>query len=564
MSNILKLLTQAVPAHIQGCIPSGTFAHAWFLISLLGWSALAQVVDDAVPSKIQEPHLVQLERLSNFVPSLEASSYPLIAPPHRERLAVTFVGKLYLGSPRPQLLHVTFDTSSGQVVVPSWQCQSKACEVHRKFATRASKSCTRNLQDSNFLISTISLDTGEGNVTGELVLEDKLCFSARSGPCLDVGLLAATAMTDEPYLLEPADGSVGMSLPALANGPTFHFLSRMEAKYFETSFALFLGPSEGEIALGGFNPRRVASKEAFAWAPVLQPAEGFWQLRLRSLRLGNATMTCPEGCRGILDSSTSTIGVPHIMAPKLAAALGMDCKGRPELELVVEGYDASPIILRLDPEDYNREPGCWPAIVATQLPEEFNDVIVLGQPLLEKYYTIFDWGAHKIGFAPAANASEPAGLPVLATDEQLEVETQVLTAPEADHIERQIIAAELQRAELKQREDRFQAVSWWFFQGMVLQVLISTLVLLYRPWRGFRQLFPSSAELLAAKVPVDASDVAGLECSICLTADGEEALPWSRLCCGHAFHDSCIQKWLHIERRCPLCRQDVLLSGASR
>eukprot|EP00441_Pelagodinium_beii_P037748 CAMPEP_0197634870 /NCGR_PEP_ID=MMETSP1338-20131121/10844_1 /TAXON_ID=43686 ORGANISM="Pelagodinium beii, Strain RCC1491" /NCGR_SAMPLE_ID=MMETSP1338 /ASSEMBLY_ACC=CAM_ASM_000754 /LENGTH=516 /DNA_ID=CAMNT_0043206819 /DNA_START=208 /DNA_END=1759 /DNA_ORIENTATION=+ len=500
----------------------------------MSWLAAAEVIDiddRPVSSTSQEPYLVQLQRLSTLG-SAESGSDPLIAPPDQKREAFAFVGKIFLGSPRPQLLQVTFDTSSGQVVVPSWQCQSQSCEAHRKFATRASKSCTRNLYDENFFISSISLDCGAGNVTGELVHEGKVCFSAaRSGRCLDMGLLAATEMTDEPYLLDPGDGSVGLSLPALASSPEFHLLSRLEAHHFETSFALFLGQSEGEIALGGFNPRR-ASREAFSWAAVLQPSEGFWQLRIQSLRLGNATITCPGGCRGIVDSSTSTIGVPDAMAPKLTAALGQVCQGRPALELVVEGYNASsPIILRLEPEDYSR--GCWPAILATKLPEEFSDVIVLGQPLLQKYYTIFDWGASRIGFTLAANTSEPADLLLVATDEELAADLELLPASEADSIERNILAAERLQAAKQRREDRFQAVSFWFFHGMLLQVIISMLFLISRSLRpgSLRQLFLhysggacNAEQLLAATSVVDANDVAGLECSICLTVDGEEAL----------------------------------------
>ncbi|KAK8587326.1 hypothetical protein V6N12_021823 [Hibiscus sabdariffa] len=51
------------------------------------------------------------------------------------------------------------------------------------------------------------------------------------------------------------------------------------------------------------------------------------------------------------------------------------------------------------------------------------------------------------------------------------------------------------------------------------------------------------------------------ECCICLSAydDGVEL---RELPCGHHFHCACVDKWLHINATCPLCKYNILKSSA--
>eukprot|EP01105_Mastigella_eilhardi_P012205 TRINITY_DN27_c3_g1_i3.p1 TRINITY_DN27_c3_g1~~TRINITY_DN27_c3_g1_i3.p1 ORF type:complete len:109 (-),score=24.24 TRINITY_DN27_c3_g1_i3:121-447(-) len=49
---------------------------------------------------------------------------------------------------------------------------------------------------------------------------------------------------------------------------------------------------------------------------------------------------------------------------------------------------------------------------------------------------------------------------------------------------------------------------------------------------------------------------AAATCPVCLcdyvTGDTLRTLP-----CGHAFHSSCIDKWLPLSKLCPVCKQDI-------
>ncbi|KAE8653253.1 RING-H2 finger protein ATL1-like [Cucumis sativus] len=49
-------------------------------------------------------------------------------------------------------------------------------------------------------------------------------------------------------------------------------------------------------------------------------------------------------------------------------------------------------------------------------------------------------------------------------------------------------------------------------------------------------------------------DCDGRKCAICIEGFGEEEICGVIENCGHFFHRDCINRWLRIERRCPLCR----------
>jgi hypothetical protein len=47
------------------------------------------------------------------------------------------------------------------------------------------------------------------------------------------------------------------------------------------------------------------------------------------------------------------------------------------------------------------------------------------------------------------------------------------------------------------------------------------------------------------------------ECCICL-CEYEDGVELRELPCNHHFHCTCIDKWLHINSRCPLCKFNIL------
>eukprot|EP00438_Fugacium_kawagutii_P010714 Skav212516 [mRNA] locus=scaffold2713:307735:314539:+ [translate_table: standard] len=107
--------------------------------------------------------------------------------------------------------------------------------------------------------------------------------------------------------------------------------------------------------------------QQLTWFPVLHPEDGFWEVAVRAVRLGNVTLddcSAPRGCRGIVDT-----GASRSMATPL---VGGGCRGE-DLH-----FDLGEMTLSLRVED------------------------LLPGATLRQYYTALDWAERRIGFAPAA------------------------------------------------------------------------------------------------------------------------------------------------------------------
>lgn len=205
----------------------------------------------------------------------------------------------------------------------------------------------------------------------------------------------------------PSDGIVGLGLQSLSSGPMTSFLGRL----FEGSrgvlpqFGIALDGKHGELHLGAHNSARLASP--LRWFPVDHPEQGFWQVAIRAVRVGNLTVDdCREGCRGVVDTGVSRLGVQanrlsaltHALAAELAD--GGRCRG-PDLN-----FDLGGMVLALGEQDYIGK-DCTPLVGSLDLPEtEYKGVYALGGALLHRYYTAFDWDQHRLGFAPLAEGTK--------------------------------------------------------------------------------------------------------------------------------------------------------------
>lgn len=325
-----------------------------------------------------------------------------------------YVGEVLVGKPRSRL-SVGFDTTLGQVLFRSDKCRSATCMEFRRLSAEVSATAI-DLERRD--VVTVGL-AGEGSTAGDLV-QDQVCLDTTSGrtPCTNMGIMLMTEMTEAPFRAMPHDGIIGLGLEGLSTGgPLFNFLGALSPTApIRPQFALSLGATGGEIAFGGHNPARLARGASLAWSPVERPNEGYWQVRLQSVTVGNKTLDfCGQGtCRGIVDMTSARIGVPAALFPALEAALslgaelaasseGKGCPG-PSLHLDLEG-----VTLTLGPEDYMAltEDGCKPLLKSLELPKELAGAFVLGEPVLRRYYTVFDsQNPPRIGFGLAGAVPE--------------------------------------------------------------------------------------------------------------------------------------------------------------
>ena len=285
----------------------------------------------------------------------------------------------------------------------------------------------------------ITVSFGTGEVMG-VFLEDSLCFGqsvhavdtssshvplTSNGPenCLRMRFIAATDMSPHPFADFVFDGVLGLGLESLSQAPAFNFLhvsSALTAERgsgFSKTFGIFLASHDGEtsqITLGGWAEEHVDGE--VNWSPVLQPELGRWLLKIKGLWVGDQEIPfCEQGCKAVVDSGTSLLAVPsplfadlyhQLSAPAQEGACVQSPQLRMELDgfsLVLNGSDFS----RLDAGQRPTAAACKPMLMVMDLPEPLGPkLFILGEPILKKFYTIYDAEAQRVGFGLAKHAPQ--------------------------------------------------------------------------------------------------------------------------------------------------------------
>lgn len=442
-----------------------------------------------------------------------------VVPLNRQRLPVRtdddilsyksiYFGSVTIGTPVPQHFSVVFDTGSGHVIVPSNDCESDTCRLHKRYERRVSAVAVDVNSDGTALGAGDSRDEitiafGTGQVTGQFV-RDRICLGLRTelrgyeaetaapptpstaASCLELRVVMAIEMTDEPFYAFAFDGVLGLGLESLALAPEFSFFGMLtsQKRLEQPSFAVFLADSEdeiSEISFGGHSPQRVAGP--LTWVPVASPELGHWQVQIRRVRLGNQTLDYCEdgGCRAVLDTGTSLVGLPSSIFDEVKSSLegalrdpghaapledgALDCGLAEGLSL---HFEVSGFVITLEPRDYARpsavledmdeddieereeeeasdpdaaedpesEDGqeeehpvpmstCRPAVLSLRMPAPLGPkLFIWGEPVLRKYYTVYSWAEQRVGFGVAVHeragrhhAGGPGGPAAAAADE---------------------------------------------------------------------------------------------------------------------------------------------------
>jgi len=362
-----------------------------------------------------------------------------------------FLGMIELGTPEPQELKVAFSTTSGLVLLPSSQCTSAACLQHRQYSPaksetsidvqrdgrpvdpaggrRAPPGAYRESASVNFGAS----NGAGGDVDGEFVT-DVVCLGERvdrngasSKLCSNVTIMVETDIKDSSsdhqlFLSRPQDGIVGLGLESLSIGPPFHILGRITKTGLPSQFGFWVDDDahHAEIAFGGYDRNKL--KSSLTWAPHADPARGQWLITVTGIRVGGKKISmCREKhCRGMLDTSSPGIIVPHAISEGLMKAITPDKSAKetcmlPDLSFAVLGGP----LLTIQVEDY-AGPDCSPEVRTHKMADDLAGapMLLLGEPLLRHYYTVYDWEKQQIAFGQATvqrscRRLARAGLPVV-------------------------------------------------------------------------------------------------------------------------------------------------------
>ncbi|CAE7042076.1 PGC [Symbiodinium natans] len=377
-----------------------------------------------------------------------------------------YYGTIMVGNP-PRPFTVVFDTGSGHLILPSSYCHTDTCKVHRRYR-RSSSSTARDIDWDGRVVKAgeardqITVSFGTGDVTG-VFMEDDLCFGQR-GPgfdtsstnvpvsgqggenCVSMRFIAATDMSADPFKDFVFDGVLGLGLESLSQTSAFNFLqvasglTSTRGSGFSKTFGIFLATHNEEtsqITMGGWAEEHL--EEEVSWSPVLDPELGHWLLQIQAIWIdGEPLPFCSQGCKAVVDSGTSLLAVPTAIFPELyerlraPASLSGDCSSQsPKLKIELDGFT-----LTLDGEDFSRldqkgqvHPPAWgqpqspaegttrrdmmckPMLMVMDLPEPIGPkLFILGEPVLKKFYTVYDAEKKRIGFGRARHAAPSSDL----------------------------------------------------------------------------------------------------------------------------------------------------------
>ncbi|KAF0697766.1 Aste57867_11559 [Aphanomyces stellatus] len=332
---------------------------------------------------------------------------------------VQYVGELSFGNPA-QVLTVVFDTGSSDTWIPGITCTT--CGMHAAFDYTQSTTFTNTHE--KFLDS-----YGSGEVGGVIGV-DSIGF----GP-FNVDNVRFGVVTEETESLDMfiADGLVGLGFESLAkiSRPTLFSTLIQQNPTLGNMFAIYMTAQPyqmgSELHLGGYDLSMVGTNASWHFTPTVKLPDfetyTYWAVkyvisiaswvvviglcRMNGFSVRNATDNhCDPFCYAIIDTGTSLISIPDTqymeVIKSITAGLNCDdlsCQGVttesfPPLKFGMEPDN----VFTLQPRDYVNCDGR--GTCKLQFQNSGDDAWwVLGDIFIKTYYTLFDAGNMRIGFA---------------------------------------------------------------------------------------------------------------------------------------------------------------------
>ena len=319
--------------------------------------------------------------------------------PLKSYFSVLYYGPVTVGTP-PQKFLIDFDTGSSTFWVPSSECNSPNCAPHNKYNHDKSSTYIKDGKE-------ISLQYGIGADKGFVSIDN-----------VDVGGLTVKAL---PFgeIIEmspdqknnPSDGIMGLAWPSLSVDGLPMYINELYAQkqIDDHSFSFFLTskPSQdgSQLILGGVDPSLFVGN--LNYHEVLY--DTYWTVNINDIKIGGVDVTQGIYTTGIVDTGTTELVASTFIGKTITDQIGSAGKvacntipGLPPIVLVLDGIEysvpASNYILQITQFGKTE---CFVGVASGDLSFVADRAMIVGDVFLKTFYTHFDYGNRRVGFALA-------------------------------------------------------------------------------------------------------------------------------------------------------------------
>jgi len=328
--------------------------------------------------------------------------------PLNDFMDAQYYGVISIGTPA-QDFKVLFDTGSSNLWVPGTSCSSVSCFLHKRYD--GSKSSTFVKNGASF-----SIQYGSGAVSGHLD-QDLVTFAG-----LQIkGTVFAEVEKESgvSFVAAKFDGVLGMAFPSIAvDGVTPVFQQAVDQNLVDPVFSFWLSNQPdtsgkgGELTLGGYDPTHFVG--ALTFLPLIN--ESYWMIEIEGMSMGGAAVSVGSR-KAVVDTGTSLIALPTKAANAVNQKLGCvpamltgectwttcpDLSSLPDVVFTLGGREfplsATDYVLKVTSLGQTQ---CVSGFMGIDMPERIGPMVIMGDILIRRYYTVFDYGNKRVGFAEA-------------------------------------------------------------------------------------------------------------------------------------------------------------------
>eukprot|EP01094_Clydonella_sp_ATCC50884_P005240 TRINITY_DN14188_c0_g1_i1.p2 TRINITY_DN14188_c0_g1~~TRINITY_DN14188_c0_g1_i1.p2 ORF type:complete len:369 (+),score=134.80 TRINITY_DN14188_c0_g1_i1:26-1108(+) len=308
-----------------------------------------------------------------------------------------YFGAVTIGTPA-QTFYCIMDTGSSNVWVPSASCTDSGCQGKNMYFHNASSTYKANGEK-------IEIHYGTGSMEGYLDYDNV----GVAGVVVNQQEFAEATTLADFFAGTPFDGIFGLAYQSISadHVPTWFDDAVEQGLIGDSVFSFFLGSQPGvnnsALILGGTDSQYYTGP--INYYPLYLDLGDYYMITFDGISInGNPISTnCgSSGCRAIVDTGTSVLLGPRKEVSEILSTLNIakDCSNLnslPDLVFTIGSDTYSiPASIYVLQEPLGSKTICLPGMQGA-----LTTSWIFGDTFIRAYYTVFDHGGKRVGFAKA-------------------------------------------------------------------------------------------------------------------------------------------------------------------